>query len=45
MLKVAGKANYDTRSGQKAGVVLPVEWVNINDPDPASAGTNDLGSL
>lgn len=37
MLKVGGEWNYDTRTGQRAGKSLPVEWVNIDHPDPAEA--------
>jgi secreted PhoX family phosphatase len=38
MLAVAGRPNYDTRSGQTAGVRLPARWVTINDPDPDLEG-------
>lgn len=38
MLKVAGVANYDTRTNQTLGSLLPVEWVNIADPDPNLEG-------
>jgi hypothetical protein len=34
MLSIKGKPNYDTQTGQKAGKPLPVEWVDIDDPDP-----------
>lgn len=37
MLAVDGKPEYDTRTGQKTGAVLPVNWVTIDDPDPAEA--------
>lgn len=37
MLAVKGRANYDTRRGQRVGAPLPVEWVPIGDPDPAAA--------
>lgn len=37
MLAVEGKPEYDTRTGQKQGTVLPVVWVTIDDPDPAAA--------
>ena len=40
MLKVRGSANYDTRTGQTAGNVLLVDWVDIADPDPTGAETN-----
>ncbi|MGH4018665.1 MAG: alkaline phosphatase PhoX [Pseudonocardiaceae bacterium] len=37
MLAVKDRFQYDTRTGQRAGVPLPVEWVDIDDPDPDSA--------
>ncbi|MEO2105241.1 MAG: alkaline phosphatase PhoX [Actinomycetota bacterium] len=37
MLKVVGVDGYDTRTGQAVGSSLAVEWVPINDPDPAEA--------
>lgn len=37
MLKVAREWNYDTRTGQRAKKSIPVEWVDIDDPDPADA--------
>jgi secreted PhoX family phosphatase len=37
MLKVGGEWNYDTRTGQRVGRSLPVEWVDIDHPDPAEA--------
>jgi uncharacterized protein len=37
MLMVTGKPNYDTMKGQKPGQILPAEWVDIDDPDPANA--------
>lgn len=43
MLKVVGTDQYDTGTGQPAGVELAVEWVTIDDPDPAEdvwAGNN-----
>ncbi|QSB12640.1 DUF839 domain-containing protein [Natronosporangium hydrolyticum] len=42
MLKVVGVEGYDTRTGQEQGVGLPVEWVDIADPDPADAESNSL---
>lgn len=36
MLRVAGQPRYVTAIGQRVGDVLPVEWVNITNPDPAS---------
>jgi secreted PhoX family phosphatase len=38
MLKVKGETNFDTRTGQQPGRALPVEWVDIDDPDPAAGG-------
>jgi hypothetical protein len=37
MLAVKGRPAYDTTSGQRPGVILPVAWVDIGDPDPANA--------
>lgn len=37
MLAVTGKPEYDTRTGQTQGVVLPATWVTIDNPDPAEA--------
>jgi secreted PhoX family phosphatase len=34
VLRVKGKPNYDTTRDQTEGVALPVEWVDIEDPDP-----------
>jgi secreted PhoX family phosphatase len=34
ILKVKGQPNYDTTQNQQVGVPLPVEWVDIEDPDP-----------
>ena len=34
MLAVAGRPRCDTRTRQKAGVPLPVAWVDIESPDP-----------
>jgi secreted PhoX family phosphatase len=45
MLRVTGKTGYDTRAGQTAGKPLACDWVNIRDPDPAAAGTNDRAVL
>lgn len=36
MLAIKGKPRYDTRLGQRPGQPLPVEWVDIADPDPDS---------
>ncbi|HYZ98377.1 MAG TPA: alkaline phosphatase PhoX, partial [Acidimicrobiales bacterium] len=38
MLKVRGATNYDTRTGQDPRQALRVEWVDIDDPDPAGGG-------
>ncbi len=38
MLALDGRHQADLRKGQKAMQVLPVRWVDIEDPDPASAG-------
>lgn len=40
MLAIRGEPNYDTRAGQQVGRPLPVEWVDIPDPDPS--GTDAL---
>ncbi|MPZ64881.1 MAG: DUF839 domain-containing protein [Pseudonocardiaceae bacterium] len=42
LLKIRGRDNYDTRTGQPVGRPMPVEWVDIDDPDPATAGANPL---
>jgi secreted PhoX family phosphatase len=34
MLAIRGRPQYDTRKGQRVGESLPVEWVDIRDPDP-----------
>ena len=34
MLALRDRSQYDAATGQSAGVVLPVHWVNIPDPDP-----------
>lgn len=34
MLAVKGKPNYNTTQGQRVNKPLPVEWFDINDPDP-----------
>lgn len=36
-LKVRGADRYNTTQGQRVGKSLPVEWVTIDDPDPANA--------
>jgi len=35
-LAVVGAPNYDTRTGQTVGTVFDVEWVDIDEPDPAT---------
>lgn len=42
MLAIKGRPNYNTTSGQRVGKPLPVEWVDIAEPDPAEAETNTL---
>ncbi len=37
MLAIKGQFQYDTRTGQRPGTPLPVEWVDIDDADPDSA--------
>jgi secreted PhoX family phosphatase len=37
MLAIKGKPGYDTRIGQKTKVKLPVEWVDIEDPNNEDA--------
>lgn len=37
MLAVKGQARYNTTAGQVPGRVLPVSWVDIDDPDPVDA--------
>jgi secreted PhoX family phosphatase len=40
MLRVKDRPNYMTATGQTVRVPLRVEWVEIDDPDPAEAETN-----
>ncbi len=42
MLKVKTRPNYNTTSGQRVDKPLPVEWVDIENPDPAEAETDPL---
>lgn len=42
MLKVRGVTNYDARTGQTIGHELDVEWVDIDDPDPAVGGSKTV---
>jgi hypothetical protein len=37
MLAVRGRRHYDCARGQEPGAVLPVRWVDIDDPDPVDA--------
>lgn len=37
MLAIKDRPRYDTSTGQQVGRPLPVEWVRIDDPDPASS--------
>ncbi|CAN5290244.1 DUF839 domain-containing protein [soil metagenome] len=40
MLAVSGDKEYDTATGQRAGELLDVHWVDIDNPDPADAEEN-----
>lgn len=42
MLAIKGRPNYNTTSGQRVGKPLPVDWVDIEDPDPSEAEVNPL---
>ncbi|HEX6126951.1 MAG TPA: alkaline phosphatase PhoX [Pyrinomonadaceae bacterium] len=42
MLAVEGRPDYDTRTGQKQGIPLPVSWVTIENPDPPEADVDSL---
>ena len=42
MLKIKARPNYNTTSGQRVDKPLPVEWVDIENPDPAAAETDPL---
>lgn len=42
MLKIRDEWAYDTRSGQQRTRPMRVEWVDIDDPDPADAERNPL---
>ncbi|MCI0336582.1 MAG: PhoX family protein [Acidobacteria bacterium] len=44
MLAIKDNPKYDTRTGQKGGAKFDVIWVDIDDPDPASA-TADAASV
>ena len=39
MLAIDGQPKYDTRTGQTAGVALPVTWVPIANPNPAGTSS------
>lgn len=44
MLAIDGRRQYDTRTGQRAGIELPVAWVPIDDPDrPHNVATDGRG--
>jgi secreted PhoX family phosphatase len=46
MLKIVGKPQYETAINQVVGAALPVEWVTITDPDPATpTGTGGLSTV
>lgn len=40
MLTISGHQNYDARTNQTIGTRMLASWVDIPDPDPASAETN-----
>lgn len=42
MLGVAGEPNLNLARGQRAGTAYNATWVDIDDPDPAAAESNDL---
>lgn len=42
MLRVKRRRNYNTKTGQKVGKSLPVEWVDIDRPDPPEAEQDSL---
>jgi secreted PhoX family phosphatase len=44
MLRVVGKPRYDTRTGQRLGERMKIDWVPIADPDPANAEA-DAGAV
>lgn len=45
MLAIRGRPNFDTRTGQVLDAALPVDWVTIDNPDPAviSASSSCFG--
>ena len=44
-LRIKGQPGYNTVIGQTVGEVLPVDWVKIDDPDPADAADNPRAIL
>ena len=40
MLKIKGVTNYDTRTNQTLDAELPVEWVTIDNPNPATISSS-----
>jgi uncharacterized protein len=40
MLALNGRPGYNTTTGQRPGLPLPVTWVEIEDPDPATAASD-----
>ena len=42
MLMIEGQPEADLRKKQTVGKPLPCAWIEIDDPDPVAAGTNDL---
>lgn len=42
MLAIKDKPKFDTRTGQKQGQTYEVVWVDIADPDPAAANTDEM---
>lgn len=42
MLAIEGRPKYDTRTGQKTNVALPVSWVDIANPDPPEAELDNV---
>jgi secreted PhoX family phosphatase len=44
MLKVRGRDNYNTKTGQHIARALPVEWVTIDDPEATGPSTYVQGA-
>lgn len=42
MMAVTGQAGYLTARGQTVGATLPAHWLDIDDPDPAEAESDNL---